>query len=166
MVVELMFFVWFDVDAPPDEQAEPNVLYCHLFADFGTVGCPLEWFEFFTVVLDLARMEGVLRSDLVLYVDDLSHLGDEGATAARLDEEGLELDEFLFAAGTPTKQKKTRKAARIQLSLGLWWNTVNFTLRLAEEKVAVYKEYLGDGDRPGPVRALRSPAGRSGPSRR
>jgi hypothetical protein len=28
--------------------------------------------------------------------------------------------------------------------LGLWWNTINFTLRLADEKVVVYREYLGD----------------------
>ena len=139
-----MLFLWFDVDLRPEQQLEANVLYCHLFADFGTVGCPLEWFEFFTVVLDLARMEGVLKSDLVLYVDDLSHIGDEGSTADRLDEEGRELDDFLALAGTPTKPKKTRSAARIQLCLGLWWNTINFTLRLIDDKVVVYDEYLRD----------------------
>ena len=133
-----MLFLWFDVDLPPEQQLEANVLYCHLFADFGTVGCPLEWFEFFTVVLDLARMEGVLKSDLVLYVDDLSHIGDERSTADRLDEEGRELDEFLATAGTPTKPKKTRSAARVQLCLGLWWNTINFTLCLIDDKVVVY----------------------------
>jgi len=77
------------VDAPLDTQSVAGVLYCHFFADFGTVGCPLEWFEFFTVILDLARMECVLRSDLVLYVDDLSHIGDEGGDALTLDQEGV-----------------------------------------------------------------------------
>ena len=72
-----MLFVWFDVDAPLGQQKVADVLYVHLFADFGTTGCPLEWFEFFTVVLDLARMECVLRQDLVLYVDDLTYIGDE-----------------------------------------------------------------------------------------
>ena len=43
--------------------------------------------------LDLARMEDVLRSDLVLYVDDLSHLGDD---AVKLDSEGEELDSFHY----------------------------------------------------------------------
>ena len=35
-----MLFVWFDVDTPLDQQATAGVLYAHLFADFGTVGCP------------------------------------------------------------------------------------------------------------------------------
>lgn len=136
-----MLFVWFDVDVPLGEQENTTILYCHLFADFGTTGCPLEWFEFFTVTLELARMEGVLRSDLVLYVDDLSHLGDEQAA---LDDEGEELDGFLARLGTGTKQKKTRSASQLQLSLGLWWNTVTFTLWLTEEKLADYREFLLD----------------------
>jgi hypothetical protein len=136
-----MLFMWYDVDLPLEKQTEANVLYCHLFADFGTVGCPDEWFEFFNVILDLARMENVLRSPLVLYVDDLSHIGDSDC-AARLDEEGEELDAFLVAAGTPTKQKKTKNAARIQLSLGLWWNSINFTIALDAGKKDVYIEYL------------------------
>ena len=121
-----MLFIWFDVDIPLDRQKTAGVLYVHLFADFGTVGCPLAWFEFFTTVLDLARMECVLRSDLVLYVDDLSHLGDTGP---ELDKEGGELDQFLVDCGVPTKDKKTRGAAQLQLSLGLWWNSVQFMSR-------------------------------------
>ena len=136
-----MLFVWYDVDAPLDSQKIAQVLYVHIFADFGTVGCPLEWFEFFSVVLDLARMECVLRSDLILYVDDLSHLGDD---AEALDCEGSELELFLSDCGVPTKAPKTRCAARLQLSLGLWWNTVNFTLWLAQEKLERYKEFLTD----------------------
>ena len=137
-----MLFVWFDVDAPLDTQSGAGVLYCHLFADFGTVGCPLEWFEFFTTILDLARMECVLRSDLILYVDDLSHIGDEGGDALTLDQEGEELDLFLGECGVPTKARKTKHAAQLQLSLGLWWNTVNFVLWLAQEKVERYREFL------------------------
>ena len=136
-----MLFIWFDVDIPLDRQKTAGVLYVHLFADFGTVGCPLAWFEFFTTVLDLARMECVLRSDLVLYVDDLSHLGDTGP---ELDKEGGELDQFLVDCGVPTKDKKTRGAAQLQLSLGLWWNSVQFTLWLAQEKVERYTEFLTD----------------------
>lgn len=136
-----MLFVWFDVDEPLEGQVHAGVLYCHLFADFGTVGCPLAWFEFFTTVLDLARMECVLRSDLVLYVDDLSHIGDEEGV---LNDEGEELDTFLYDCGVPTKASKTKGAAQLQLSLGLWWNTVNFTLWLAQEKLESYREFLTD----------------------
>ena len=134
-----MLFVWFDVDEPLEGQVHAGVLYCHLSADFGTVGCPLAWFEFFTTVLDLARMECVLRSDLVLYVDDLSHIGDEEGV---LNDEGEELDTFLYDCGVPTKASKTKGAAQLQLSLGLWWNTVNFTLWLAQEKLESYREFL------------------------
>ena len=154
-----MLFMWFDVDLPLSEQQVANVLYCHLFADFGTTGCPLEWFEFFNVTLDLARMEGVLRSDLVLYVDDLSHIGDG---QAELDQEGGELDAFLEGLGVGTKKPKTRDAARLQLSLGLWWNTLNFTLWLAEEKLSRYKEFLTDmsGRKVVNLREMQSVAGR------
>ena len=136
---KFMLFLWFDVDAPLEEQREPTILYTHLFADFGTTGCPLEWFEFFTVTLDLARMEAVLRSDLVLYVDDLSHLGDE---QDGLDEEGENVDTFLESLGVGTKKKKTRGAAQLQLSLGLWWETTSFTIWLTEEKLASYRKDL------------------------
>jgi hypothetical protein len=135
-----MFFVWFDVDKPLDTQRVANILYCHIFADFGTRGCPLEWFEFFTVVLDLARMESILTMDLVLYVDDLSHIGDEDQP---LDQEGLELDNYLESEiGIPMERSKVRDAAQVQLSLGLWWNTINFTLWLAEEKVVLYSAFF------------------------
>lgn len=137
-----MFFVWFDVDKPLNEQRVANVLYCHLFADFGTRGCPLEWFEFFTIVLDLARMENVLTMDLVLYVDDLSHIGDD---LQALDQEGEGLDDYLEnEIGVPMEKSKVRKASQVQLSLGLWWNTITFTLWLAEEKVQHYSEFLSD----------------------
>ena len=137
-----MFFVWFDVDKPLDTQRVANILYCHIFADFGTRGCPLEWFEFFTVVLDLARMESILTMDLVLYVDDLSHIGDEDQP---LDQEGLELDNYLESEiGIPMEKSKVRDAAQVQLSLGLWWNTINFTLWLAEEKVVLYSAFLSE----------------------
>lgn len=136
-----MLFMWFDVDTPLHGQAVADTLYVHLFADFGTVGCPLEWFEFFTVTLDLARMECVLRSDLVLYVDDLSHIGGEEVA---LDLEGGELECFLDKCGVPTKHPKTRRAAQLQISLGLWWNTTNFTLWLVEEKRTRYVEFLTD----------------------
>lgn len=154
-----MLFLWFDVDIPLDQQASANVLYVHLFADFGTTGCPLAWFEFFSTVLDLARMECVLRSDLVLYVDDLSHIDD---CEAELNAQGAELDDFLDDCGVPTKAKKTRHAARLQLSLGLWWNTVNFTLWLAQEKLDRYKEFLTDmaGRRVVNLRDMQRIAGR------
>lgn len=136
-----MLFLWYDVDVPLAQQRTAGVLYCHLFADFGTTGCPLAWFEFFTTVLDLARMECVLKSDLVLYVDDLSHLGDD---RVELDCEGAELDSFLGDCGVPTKHPKTKGAAQLQLSLGLWWNTLQFTISLAQEKVERYTEFLTD----------------------
>lgn len=137
-----MFFLWYDVDLPLEGQRRANVLYCHLFADFGTRGCPLEWFEFFSIILDLARMESILTSDLILYVDDLSHIADE---EEMLDEEGEGLDDYLEGEiGVPMERSKGRAAAQIQLSLGLWWNTLNFTLWLAEEKVQMYSAFLSD----------------------
>ena len=137
---DYMFFLWYDVDLPLQGQRRANILYCHLFADFGTRGCPLEWFEFFSIVLDLARLEGVLTMDLILYVDDLSHVGDE---CDDVDGEGERVDTFLEdVVGVPMEHGKTRHASQLQLSLGLWWNTINFTLWLAEEKVAAYTEFL------------------------
>ena len=32
---------------------------------------------------------------------------------------------------------------QLQLSLGLWWNTLQFTLWLAQEKLERYREFLG-----------------------
>ena len=55
---------------------------------------------------------------------------------------GGELDQFLGDCGVPTKDKKTWGAAQLQLSLGLWWNSVQFTLWLAQEKVERYTESL------------------------
>jgi hypothetical protein len=136
-----MFFLWYDVDVPLEQQSCADVLYAHLHADFGTTGCPLEWFEFFSITLDLARMEEVLTLDLILYVDDLSHIGDEDDL---VDEEGEQLEEYLGLAGVPLKPVKTRQAAQLQLSLGLWWNTINFTLALAAEKLVCYNKFLSE----------------------
>ena len=70
----------------------------------------------------------VLTMDLVLYVDDLSHIGDEDQP---LDEEGEALDNYLeIEIGIPMEKPKTRRASQIQLSLGLWWN--NFMARRRE----------------------------------
>lgn len=157
---DYMFFLWFDVDKPLETQRVANILYCHIFADFGTRGCPLEWFEFFSTVLDLARMEDILTMDLVLYVDDLSHIADEDEP---LDEEGENLDSYLEEIiGIPMEASKVRSAAQIQLSLGLWWNTLNFTLWLAEEKVAVYSKFLSEVSQKRTVtrRELQQTAGR------
>ena len=137
-----MFFLWYDVDVPLNQQRRANVLYCHLFADFGTRGCPLEWFEFFTTVLELARMDSILTYDLILYVDDLSHIADDGEP---LDDEGEALENYLEQEiGVPMERGKSRPGANIQLSLGLWWNTINFTLWLAEEKVQMYSAFISE----------------------
>ena len=66
-------------------------------------------------------------------------MGDE---KAGLDEEGEDLDQFLESLGVGTKRKKTRAAAQLQLSLGLWWDTTSFTIWLTEEKLASYRQYL------------------------
>ena len=73
---------------PRKHVIEADPLMMPVISPIGVRLCPLEWFEFFTTILDLARMECVLRSDLILYVDDLSHIGDEGGDALTLDQEG------------------------------------------------------------------------------
>jgi len=88
VVVAVFLFLWYDVDAPLEGQQQDSTLYVHTCADFGTVGCPLEWFEFLCVVLDLARMESVLKSPLITFVDDLTHVGRAEDGPAQLNEEG------------------------------------------------------------------------------
>ena len=39
-----MLFLWFDVDIPLDQQDSANVLYVHLFADFGTTAFGVQVF--------------------------------------------------------------------------------------------------------------------------
>ena len=128
-------FLWFDVRLPRAEQHRQNILYVHVFSDFGSAGAPEEWGILFDTILDLARMEEVLTLPLKVYVDDLTHLGPDGLL---LEAEGERLDAFLETVGTSTKTRKTKHAAQFQLSLGLWWHSILFTLQLDELKRNIY----------------------------
>jgi hypothetical protein len=134
-------FVWFDVGLPLTQQVEQNTLYMHLHSDFGSAGAPEEWGILFDTVLDIARMEEVITLPLKVYVDDLTHLGDDPIA---LDAEGERLALFLDTAGTPLKAPKTRSAATFQLSLGLWWDSMLFTLQLDEMKREIYLFEFGE----------------------
>ena len=70
-----MYVWWYDVDRPLEGQTEPNTLYVHTFADFGTGMMPGIWDMFFRCVKAMARYEGVLTLPMPHYVDDNSLIG-------------------------------------------------------------------------------------------
>jgi len=127
-------FVWYNVDLPIEQQTTMDTLYMHLFADFGSAGAPECWYIILDVLVSLARMENILTLPMEVYVDDLSHIGDDRIL---LDEEGEKVSAFLSKVGAPFNNK-TRNAAQLQLCLGLWWNTLNFTITLEEMKLSMY----------------------------
>ena len=46
--------------------------------------------------------------------------------------------------GVTWKLKKIRRAANIQLYIGFWWNSLNFTLTLEESKIVRYLDALDE----------------------
>ena len=55
-----MLIWWYDVDRPLDEQEEPNTLYCHVFADFGTAPLPGIW-DMFSIAPKTLFLKRVLE---------------------------------------------------------------------------------------------------------
>ena len=133
------FFVWYDVNIPLAEQSEPNTLYCNIFADFGWAPVPGGFFIFLDVAIDFARMEGVLKSPLVVHVDDLALIGPDNTL---VDSEGVELEVFMNTLGIFFKTIKVRMAALLQLAIGFWWDSVSRTLTLEDKKQKIYLEQL------------------------
>lgn len=132
-----MYVWWYDVDAPLEEQLEPNTLYVHVFGDFGTSAMPGIWDKFFRCVKAMATLDGVLTLPMPHYVDDNSLIGPEPAA---VDAEAEKLGHYLVTCGLAFKALKSRVAAARQLVIGFWWDSVERTRTLEREKLAVYME--------------------------
>ena len=133
------FFVWYDVNLPLDQQAEPNTLYCNIFADFGWAPVPGGFFIFLDVSLEFARMRDVLTLPMVVHVDDLALIGED---ATFVDQEGEALEAFMNTLGIFFKTIKVRLAAVLQLCIGFWWDSIARTLTLEDKKQTLYLEQL------------------------
>ena len=134
-----MYVWWYDVDRPLEGQTEPNTLYVHTFADFGTGMMPGIWDMFFRCVKAMARYEGVLTLPMPHYVDDNSLIGPD---ATEVDAEAERLGDYLSNLGVPFKDLKTRRAAMVQLVLGFWWDSHAQTRTLETEKLSLYLQQL------------------------
>lgn len=118
-------------------------LFVHLCADFGGAGTPGAFKIFFVdVVVNMARALKVLTLNMPVYVDDCSLIGPDRAQVDR------EMEAFHAWAwrvcGVAFKAIKDRLAARHQLVLGLWWDSITFTRTLEERKLNAYVEMLAD----------------------
>lgn len=138
-VWKYMYVWWFDVDRPLSEQAGPNTLYMHVFADFGTGPLPGIWDKFFRVCKAMAAVAGALTLPMPHYVDDNSVIGPDEQEVDRVAER---VGEYLASLGVPFKKLKSRRAASRQLVLGFWWDSVARTRTLEEEKLQRYLEYM------------------------
>ena len=134
-VWKYMYVWWFDTDLPLKDQVEPNTLYVHIFADFGTSALPGIWDKFFRCLKALAIMDGVLTLPMPHYVDDNSLIG---PTQAVVDSVAVAVGEYFELYGIKFKQLKSRHAALLQLVLGFWWDSVHRTRTLESEKLCEY----------------------------
>ena len=131
-------FWWFDVSGESREMW----LYAHLNGDFGASGLPGTWKLFFTdVMVGVARSEGVLTLEMPVFVDDCSLIGEH---AQHVDREGVDFRIWLKAHGVTMKELKERVAAQLQLALGFWWDSVQRTRTLQEQKLHAYLQMLDD----------------------
>ena len=134
-----MMFIWFDV-YDGNDAGVLTWLYLHVCGDFGSAGLPGTWKIFFTdVVMGMARSEMVLTLEAPIYVDDISLIGE---LQRMVDREGEALTAFLRMLGIFIKEIKDRAAARVQLALGFWWDSVNRTRTLSERKQQAYVAML------------------------
>ena len=138
-VYKYMLVHWFDLDIPLDQQSEPNTLYLHKFGDFGTGPMPGIWDGFVRCTKGMARSEGVLTKPMPHFVDDLTLIGRYRRST---DREARRLARWLRGLGIIIKAIKTRKAAKLQYVLGLWWDSVERTRSLDQAKLDVYIEHL------------------------
>lgn len=121
-------------------------VFMHLFADFGSRGMPGTFKLFLVdVVIQMALSEFVLTLPVVVHVDDLACFHD--------DEEALNEEMRLFqlwstlVCGVGWKLSKDKKAALLQLFCGFWWDSRDLTLRLMEEKLAIYLDCFQEAAR-------------------
>ena len=127
-----MFFRW-----SLEGRDQPEDLYLHLFGDFGTRGMP-GTFQLFLVrvVVQMARSELVLTLPLTVFVDDGGLIG---PVAEDVDSEMESFQDWSTRiCGVPWKRPKDRLAATPQYYIGFWWDSVNLTRCLSEEKLSKY----------------------------
>jgi hypothetical protein len=134
-----MYVWWYDVDRPLEEQSEPNTLYVHTFADFGTAPLPAIWDRFWKCVKAMASLDGVLTLPMPHFVDDNSIIG---PTAEAVDEMADALSVYTSGLGVPFKASKSRRAQLCQLVLGFWWDSVKRTRTLEAHKLGSYLEFF------------------------
>ena len=120
-------------------------LFMHLTGDFGAAGLPGTFKIFLVdVVIQMARYASVLRLPMPVYVDDMALIApsEDGAN----DE--IEMAAFQSWAsevcGLVFKFLKDRRAARRQLYLGFWWDSISLTRTLEEHKLVNYLALLDE----------------------
>ena len=138
-VYRFMLCHWYDTELPLDEQDRENTLYVHVFGDFGTQPMPFHWDRFYWCVKGMARSVGALTSPMPHFVDDCALIG---RRKRRIDRGGDRMRRFLRRLGIIWKKLKAREAARKQLVLGLWWDSIERTRTLEKPKLEQYLDNL------------------------
>ncbi len=125
-----------------DDTSPKLSLMIQLFADFGGAGWPGEFKIFFAdAVVGMARSELVLTLEMPIYVDDMGLIG-EFAPGVRIEMRRFQL--WAIALGVLFKWIKDRLAARRQLMIGFWWDSVARTRTLEERRLGQYMHMLVD----------------------
>ncbi len=116
-------------------------LHLHIHGDFGTAGMPGVFKVFFSdVVVGMARAHNVLTLPMCIYVDDCALIG---AEQVMVDSEMEQFHEWAGRiCGVFFKWIKDRLASRVQLVLGLWWDSTTLTRTLEEKKLIAYMEMI------------------------
>ena len=123
-----------------DDSSTHLSLMVQLFADFGGAGWPGEFKIFFAdVIVGMARSELVLTLEMPIYVDDMGLIG-QFAAAVRIEMRRFQI--WAIALGVLFKWLKDRLAARRQLMLGFWWDSIARTRTLEERRFTQYMEML------------------------
>ena len=125
-----------------DDSSTKLSLMIQLFADFGGAGWPGEFKIFFAdAVVGMARSELVLTLEMPIYVDDMGLIG-EMAAKVRIQMRRFQV--WAIALGVLFKWIKDRLAARRQLMLGFWWDSIARTRTLEERRLTQYMHMLID----------------------
>lgn len=126
-----MLFKWRLPDARSDH------LFAHLFGDFGTKGLPGTWkIILVDVIVQMAKSELVITLPLVVYVDDTALIGPCKVATRR---EFKSFQEWSTdVTGITWKDIKDRDCAIPQLYIGFWWDSLQFTRCLDEQKLRSY----------------------------
>ena len=116
-------------------------LFMHLTGDFGAAGLPGTFKIFLVdVVIQMARYASVLRLPMPVYVDDMALIAPSEDVAN--DEMAAFQSWASKVCGLAFKFLKDRPAARRQLYLGFWWDSISLTRTLEEHKLVSYLALL------------------------